>query len=200
MIRVVVFDFDGTLVDSNAIKLRCFNEVVASLPVGLGVLTEARLAGGTRYQIFETIARHVHPEREREAVATLSRRLVAEYSKRCLKGIIAAPERRGASAALRALKRRGLKIWINSATPKINLPAILRGRRLCGLIDGVMGGPHSKVDNLRQILVLERATPREVMLVGDGLDDYAAAIAMRTWFVAVTAENEFENAAALQSA
>jgi hypothetical protein len=58
MIRCIVFDFDGTLVDSNAVKRDCFDRAIA----GLGelrarkALTAALRVGGDRYTIFGVLA------------------------------------------------------------------------------------------------------------------------------------------------
>ena len=104
------------------------------------------------------------------------------------KGVIAAAERRGARAALKALKRRNIKIWVNSATPSGDLPPLLRRRDLLRLVDGVLGGAGTKVDNLQKAMQLERACPAETVMIGDGPDDVAAARELGTWFIGVSAE------------
>jgi phosphoglycolate phosphatase-like HAD superfamily hydrolase len=188
VIRVVVFDFDGTLVDSNAIKHRCFDEVVAGLPGGADALAMARRGGGDRYRIFRAVARRLNPTDGPNDAAALGQTLAAEYTRCCLQGIAAAPERRGAHATLRALRRQGVKVWINSATPGRDMQSLLRARGFLPLVDGALGAPRSKLQNLRTILAAERAKPRQAVVVGDGSDDEAAARRAGTWFVAVTTE------------
>jgi phosphoglycolate phosphatase-like HAD superfamily hydrolase len=100
---------------------------------------------------------------------------------------MAAPERLGARDTLAQLKRRGLRIWINSATPSRDLRELLRRGRLSGYLDGALGGPTTKAENLRRVLVAERVPARDAMMVGDGLDDLAGAKAVGTWFVAISA-------------
>jgi phosphoglycolate phosphatase len=188
MIRVVVFDFDGTLVDSNGVKEACSRAVVAHLPGGPAALAAVRPEGGNRYQVYAEVAKRLDPSGEADAVAAHGRALAEAYSRCCSRGIVAAPERRGARAALARLERRGLSIWINSATPARDLPHLLRGRGLSRYLDRALGGPASKSENLRRILASERASARTVMMVGDGVDDLEAARSVGTWFVAITAE------------
>jgi phosphoglycolate phosphatase len=189
MIRLVLFDFDGTLVDSNELKRACMRATVAKLPGGLAALEEAGRLGGNRYTLFAEVARLLDPAGEPSAIARRGRALAAAYTGCCARAIAAAPERRGARSALAALKARGIRIWLNSATPHSDLLAIVRGRGLLPWLDGVLGGPASKAANLRAVLAAERVAPGQALMVGDGSDDLEAARALGTFFVAITAEN-----------
>jgi phosphoglycolate phosphatase len=188
MIRLVVFDFDGTLVDSNGVKEACLVATAATVAGGEVLLPLARGRGGNRYRVFAELARRVNPNADDAMIAAQGRELAAAYTRCCLKGIMAAPERRGARAALRVLKRRRTRIWINSATPTRDLPVLLRARGLLAFLDGALGGPGSKAENLLKSLVAESVSPRETLMVGDGPDDFAAAREVGTWFIAVSSQ------------
>ena len=194
MFRLMVFDFDGTLVDSNGIKERCLEETVADLPEGPAALAQARRAGGNRYQIFSEVARRLNQGGDAGAVARRGHQLAMDYGRRCARGIAAAPERRGSRAALAALKRRGLRLYVNSSTPQRDLRGLLRSRGLLSYFNGVAGSPRAKTDNLRKILAMERVSPRETVVVGDGADDLSAARSLGTWFVAVNVEGRIREA------
>jgi phosphoglycolate phosphatase-like HAD superfamily hydrolase len=188
VIRVAVFDFDGTLVDSNAIKRRCLDEVVADLPGGADALAIARRAGGDRYAMFAAVARRLRPDADASDTATFGRTLADDYTRRCFTAIAAAPERRGAGAALDALARRGVRLWVASATPERDLAPLLRARGIDALFEGALGSPRTKLQSLRTVLEAEGVSPRQTVMVGDGDDDAAAAARAGTWYVAVTAE------------
>jgi phosphoglycolate phosphatase len=189
MIRVVVFDFDGTLVDSNEVKRACARSAVARFPGGAEALTEAFRTGGNRYKLFAEVVRRLNPHAENDLVRQQARLLTGAYTDCCARGIIRAPERRGAARTVAELHRRGMRLWINSATPARDLPALLRRRGITRWLRGALGGPASKASNLRTILAAERVAPGEVVMVGDGPDDFAAAREVRTWFIAINAEN-----------
>lgn len=178
-IRCVVFDFDGTLVDSNPIKELTFLEIAASWPGGEACMTHllGRAARGDRYATFSAFAAAMGcPERAEE--------LARRYTVLCEQRILACTERPGAEAALRRLRQTGVRLHINSATPRADLARIIAGRWGADSVDGVHGAPTAKADNLAAILAAEGLTAAETAVIGDGDDDLAAAAACGCPFIA----------------
>lgn len=175
MIRCVVFDFDGTLVMSNAIKHDGFFAVTAAIPGGAEAMT-ALLADppGDRFAIFAAFAARFGQDAGEMAEA---------YGAWCEAAILVAPERPGATEALTRLRRDGIKIWINSATPEAPLRAIVKRRYPAGSFDGVLGGHARKVANLKAVMSAEGLTPAEILMVGDGIDDQLGAAGAGCGFV-----------------
>jgi len=186
--RAIVFDFDGTLVDSNTIKVSCMHDTVAGFPGGREALQKALDLGGDRYRLFAVVARQLDPRGDQAEVNRRGYQLAMDYGRRCARAIAAAPERRGARSVLAASKRRGLKLYVNSATPRRDILGLLRTRGIAGHLNGTLGAPTSKTDNLRRLMKSERLSARQVVVVGDSMDDLTSARAVGAWFVAVTVE------------
>jgi phosphoglycolate phosphatase len=183
MIRCIVFDFDGTLVDSNRIKWRSNFEVVKAIPNGRDIMERILTAPdrGDRYATFKQFAKMA------ELPSGSSENLARQYSDLCRSLIAACPNMPGANEALEVLRTRQCGLFINSATPEVELRSIVQTRDFSRVLDGVFGRPAAKTDNLRHILTLLNISPGELVVVGDGADDHAAAAQTGCQFVPVFA-------------
>ena len=180
MIDAVVFDFDGTLVDSNRIKHDVFFEVVDSLQ-GSAALMNRILEEPVvhdRHSVFATFVKGL-------SQAINQDELVKQYTSICERKIAVVAEVPGATYAMEQLRLRGIELFINSATPSAPLTAIVANRYGDGFFRGVFGGPLSKEENLKLIISKYNFTPKEMLVVGDGDDDQRAAKAIGCQFVGV---------------
>jgi phosphoglycolate phosphatase len=190
MIRCAVFDFDGTLVDSNAIKYTSFLDVAAELPDGVKVMAGVidSVANVTRYEIFDRFVADMRvPGVQRTA---LSRDLADKYSALCHFEISKAAEIPGAQDALQRLSSSGVHLFVSSATPTKPLRALIRARGWDGMFHGVYGAPESKQAHIRKILVEGGWSPEELVYVGDSDADAIAAAQIGCAFIGVCIEGE----------
>ncbi len=175
MIQCVVFDFDGTLVMSNAIKRDGFTAIAERFPDGVSrmdmIMTNPP---GDRYAIMDAFAALYDAN---------GADLVAEYAIWCENRILECPERAGAAETLAFLKAKGISIWINSATPQEPLRTIVTKRYDAGTFSGVLGGHGKKVENLQKIMQAENLSPEQILMVGDGFDDRDGATAIGCPFI-----------------
>ncbi len=179
MIRCIAFDFDGTLVHSNSIKREGMLSVASRHPGGREIMTEI-LAGppGPRTTILPLFAARIGAEEQAAA-------MLEEYGRYCTEHILTCPARAGADAALAALRARGVKLYVNSATPTEPLREVIELRYGAGAFDGIYGGFGEKAVNLRTIMEAEGLSPGETAMVGDGIDDFEAAAETGAHFVGV---------------
>lgn len=186
MIRCVAFDFDGTLVRSNAIKQQAFYEVVGDVEGGICAIRRIFEDGieGNRYRLFAELARRLGRKRPEDFTLTLA----ARYSDLCRRLIAVCDEIPGARTTLEMLFGRGLPLYLVSATPETDLLPIVEERKLTALFRRIHGGPTTKASLLAGIIADEAIDPHELAMVGDRDDDRAAAEAVGCHFIAVTAD------------
>lgn len=189
MLRTIVFDFDGVLVDSNALKYEAFFHLFpGTAPVRRairGVLERGREQ--TRHAILEAILGAL-PDGP-AAGPSDTRRRVEEYAERYNEiveaGVARCPEVPGARDAVEHLCREGRALYVNSTTPGEPLRRLLRARDLSPFFTGVYGGEQGKESALREVLRREEAAARDVLVVGDGETDREAAARVGCLFVGV---------------
>jgi phosphoglycolate phosphatase-like HAD superfamily hydrolase len=180
VIDAAVFDFDGTLVLSNAIKADLFIDMASDFPGGreqMQTILRARI--GDRSAIWQRFAAD-------RGIGEQAGELVRRYTSLCQTRIETCPERAGASAVLEALRARGFRLYVNSSTPTDPLRALTAARFPAVTFDAVHGGYGRKLENLRRIADDARRDPRAIVMVGDGVDDFDAARAFGCRFVGVS--------------
>lgn len=184
--RCFVFDFDGTLVQSNSIKREGFFGASEGLRDARREL-QAILSGpapGDRHQVFEELVERLG---EGDPAA-----LTAAYTQYCQSRIACCPEVPGAIALLEFLKTDSRAIFVNSGTPEDALLATVRARGYESYFDGVFGLPTSKVENVFRALEASAATAETCVVIGDGEPDRAAAAEVGCAFIGVRSDgNDF---------
>jgi phosphoglycolate phosphatase-like HAD superfamily hydrolase len=172
-VRIVVFDLDGTLIDSNAIKRNAFFGLAKSDPGGGDRM--ARLlstVSGDRHAIWAAYVRERDGE---DAAPSAVFEAVQAYNAIVDNAVAAAPEMPGASDLLTRLRKAGLQLAVSSATPRENLTAILAMRGWLDWFDTVAGSPVNKAETLRVLTLKHRISADQLAVVGDGEDDRASA-------------------------
>lgn len=183
-IKVVVFDFDGTLVDSNRLKDEAWSAVFKDNPeISLSLVADVLTRNvGTRFDILRDIfVRSGAPKQEIDA-------LVSDYAARyeliVHNGIADLGVAPGTKEMLEILSPDRC-LYINSATPPEPLHASVKRLGIHKYFKDVFGMPPTKEENLRRIIAREGATGEELAVVGDGESDWQSAQACNCRFIGV---------------
>jgi len=199
MIRCIVFDFDGTLVISNHIKLQTFYHVTQSHdPTGSTVTRILQqYPNKDRHGVFlqivhELLVNNQIPKYQNpEALAT---QWAEAYTFSCEQAIATCEEVPGTSETLRWISQQNIPIFINSRTPTPTLNRLVTLRSFNRFASKIYGAPATKTENLWNIQNLSKAHIQEVLFVGDSEDDRKAAHEVGCHFVGVMLgeENRFK--------
>jgi|LQYC01.1.fsa_nt_gi Predicted phosphatases len=191
-IRSIVFDFDGTLIDSNPLKADAYYRLFPADDRHERIIGEvlAEIFEQTRYVILEEILRRLgvgeHAYMKREVS-----KLAEQYNDIVMTGAKTCPEKAGAEETLKKFAPL-YRLYVNSTTPDAGLKEIIRFRKWDGYFRGVFGYPHKKPETLLRIMALEKLRSDQVLVVGDGESDRESAVKNGCPFVHVTEGFSFE--------
>jgi phosphoglycolate phosphatase-like HAD superfamily hydrolase len=181
-ISAILFDFDGTLVESLDVKILAF----ASLYRGYG--EDVERAAIHHYREHSGVSRfkrirHCH---EQILGQTPSDAAINElgnlFGAMVEEKVVAAQWVPGAREFLEA--QLGVRpLFIASATPQQELERIIEKRGMTHYFAAIFGSPPDKAEIIREIVANWRLEPGSVVMIGDGRADYEAAITNGVRFV-----------------
>lgn len=188
MIRAVIFDVDGVIIESAEIKTKAFEILFADYPDKLPeIISYHQKNGGIsryvkfRYFYEEILGQELSVEKEAE--------LGERFSRIVLTQILEAPFVPGAIEFL-SQNRNRYHFFVASGTPQDELQNILNHRQLTPFFLEVHGAPKDKADIIEDILRRYELKRQEVAFIGDAESDRAAAEKARIAFIArLTQEN-----------
>ncbi|MFV1995002.1 MAG: HAD family hydrolase [Verrucomicrobiales bacterium] len=191
---VIVFDFDGTLVDSNQAKYDAFFTVAEVEAIDAAIVTEVLSAHreASRHEIVRLILERANGAAPNELASRMAEsygELVLEVAKRC-------PEVPGAARLLGNLGAR-YSLYLSSTTPEGPLRDIVAYRGWGRYFKGVFGYPRRKVDTLKEICLSEKIPASSALVVGDGESDRLAAEACGSGFFRIHPGRDFSELEAL---
>jgi HAD superfamily hydrolase (TIGR01549 family) len=171
-LQAIIFDFDGVLVESAAIKSDCFRQLFADrAEVDRIVALHERHGGVDRYTKIAMIYRDILEEplapRELDRLAQRFEELVEERVATC----DMVP---GARELLNRLNGR-LPTAVASGTPQGELERIAVRRGLSHYFIELRGAPPDKTRLVGEIMAKGGWEPHRVLMIGDAMTDFDAA-------------------------
>ena len=183
--RAIVYDFDGTLVDSNPIKIEAFDVCFAQHRDRLDTI-RAYCRGHhdiPRGEKFRHVVEQILGERYTPEVAA---DLHARFEQATTPRVIHAREIPGALAFVRSM-RAGRFTALLSTTPHDSPLRVLEARGWVGLFERIQGSPVRKADWLRALRSERGLGAADLVFIGDTEEDRRAAENGGCAFVPVSA-------------
>ena len=183
MIRAIIFDFDGVLVESVQIKTEAFREMFRAE----GAVVEAAVvayhevnAGVPRLKKFQKIYSEIlhKPISENELSG-----LCSKFEKLVKMKVIAAPYVRGAKEFVQRNKDK-YAFFVASAAPQKEIQEIIYVRGMGMWFTAIYGFPTSKQEAIRHVMNDYGLTRSELVFVGDARADLETASSTGLRFVA----------------
>ena len=173
MLKAVVFDFDGVIVESVDIKTRAFRELFKGYPEHLDAIVKLHLdnAGMSRFEKFRIIYRDYLGQFIDEAELE---RLGRVFSRFVYREILDCPLVPGTFRFLQMCANQ-YKLFVASGTPQDEITDIAKQRELDRFFRGIYGSPKTKGEIICGILVANQLLPEEVVFIGDAMTDYWGA-------------------------
>ncbi len=181
MIRLIMSDFDGVILESNHAKTRAFERCFSIYPdhVAKIVNYHKENLAVSRFRKFvyihETILNKVYDEQQKKATEKRFHEIVISEVLKC-------PEVPGAVNFLETYSKHA-PIFIISATPISELESIVRQKGLSVFINKCFSASDGKSDVMAQILRNNNVRPEETIYFGDTNSDLNAAKVNKVPFI-----------------
>lgn len=188
MIKAVIFDFDGVIVESARIKTEAFRKLFSKWPDKVDEIVSYHIKnmGISRYNKFKYFYENILKEPYSEEMAF---ELGKQFSELVLDEIKKAPLVKGTKMFLEENYHNRL-LFIVSGTPQKELDEIVSFRGLAKYFKAVCGTPATKTEVIRDILKEYGLDKGQVVFVGDAESDRIASENTGSRFILrVTPEN-----------
>lgn len=180
MLKAIIFDFDGVIIESFDIKTQAFRELFKYSDKVEEIVEYHKQNGGvSRYKkfkyIYSEILKQPLDDKTFNDLGERFSNLVVEEIKKC-------PYVPGAIEFIRSNSNK-LKLFIASGTPEEELKAIVAARDITKYFKGIYGSPAVKSEILRGILGRENMDKKDVIFIGDTITDYNEATKIGVPFI-----------------
>ena len=188
--KVIVFDFDDTLVKSERGKQEAPIEIFSVIPGAREIAAEYR-AGHRNTPRRELIAGILAALEDRGIPVTIENpveHFLNKFGQLTEETQTTAPI---VSGAEKALESRLIfhHLYLNTATPQEFIDRVISARGWKKFFKGIYGSPPgTKIDHLQEIIAQESVKPQEVVVVGDGRGDLESAESCGCRFIGVRGE------------
>lgn len=173
MIKAIIFDFDGVLLESAEIKTIAFRRLFSRWPDKVDEIIDyhIRNMGISRYVKFKYFYENILGQKYLEEVGL---KMGEEFSQLVLEEIANTGLVPGAKEFLNNNSGKYL-FFIASGTPQEELDDVVASKGLTKYFKGIFGSPSTKSTIVNNIFAEYSLLPKEAVFVGDAESDMKAA-------------------------
>lgn len=172
ILKIIILDFDGVIVESVNIKTEAFRELFKEYE-NVDDIIQYHLQNNaiSRFIKFKYIYENFLGKEYNEEI---ERQLNREFSKIVFKKVVECPFVVGAEEFLGTFSKM-YPIYLISATPQEELGRIVAKRNIRSYFKEVWGTPGTKQEFVKKALENENANSEEAIYIGDMIEDYGVA-------------------------
>lgn len=180
-VKIIVLDFDGVIVESNAIKDRAFAKIFNKYPEHYEEMMAYHHARNAvvRHEKFRYFVEDVLKLPDS---SDLIDKLAKRFNNFTKQAIIECPYVTGALNFLDAVYNK-YPLYLVSATPQAELEEIIEARSLNKYFKQIFGAPQKKSVVINKIMSIENILPQQTLFIGDSPEDFMTADSLGIQFI-----------------
>ena len=171
-IKVLIFDFDGVIVDSNHIKDKAFKIIFKEYPEHYQNLMNYHFKNVSKSRVFkfDYLLKLINKEKNYK----LKKELMKKFSTITIDLMKSVPFVNGFKKLVEKFK--DLPLYLISVTPIEDLEIILNNLSISNIFKKTYGcPPWNKISAINEILIFEKIKPNEAIMIGDSIGDQIAS-------------------------
>jgi phosphoglycolate phosphatase-like HAD superfamily hydrolase len=184
--KALVFDFDGTLIISNQLKIDAYYDIFRRGDVDHSII-ESTLKMHPELNRYDTISKILENANCEYNLASLS----DIYSELVFERVIKARNLDHAEELLEHLTSKDIKLFLSSNTPAIVLKEIINHKGWNKYFDRIYGFPNKKTDTIKQIIEEFKFETTDCLIIGDGESDRLSALSNNIDFCRISTNSLF---------
>lgn len=192
VIKAIILDFDGVILESVDIKTGAFRELFSKYTADVGPVVDYHLKnnGVSRFIKFKHIWENILNRKYSDSVRD---KLGKEFSAIVTHKVIECPFVVGTQDFLKMFHGK-VPLYVASAVPEEELSAIVKGKGIAKYFDKVYGFPPTpKSRAIEDVMARESASSEEVLFIGDSGQDLKTALETGVFFIARKNKEDFKD-------
>lgn len=190
--KIILFDFDGVLIESVGLKDHAFETLFKDYPQHLDEIMDYHLSNNAtiRFKKFRYITKNILGKRYNEETET---NLSKKFSSLVFSGLVNCPYVKGGKEILDSFRDR-IPLYLASISPADELDEILEARKLKEYFKKIYAVPWIKTAAIRDIMDRENVIPEDIVFIGDSYEDFKSAQLTGVFFVGRDSGKSFHGA------